>query len=69
MSSTRILGVTGQGLFYTGGVPELGPWAGWYAGSGQAGTSNSKETKALVAINRIHHEARRLSYIELPVRK
>jgi len=31
-----IPGVTGQGLFYTGGVPELGPWAGWYAGSGHA---------------------------------
>ena len=29
-----IPGVSTQGLFYKGGVPQLGPWAGWYAGSG-----------------------------------
>lgn len=29
-----IPGVGTQGLFYKGGVPQLGPWAGWYAGSG-----------------------------------
>ena len=31
-----IPGVTSQGLFYKGGVPQLGPWAGWYVGSGHA---------------------------------
>ena len=31
-----IPGVSSQGLFYKGGVPQLGPWAGWYAGSGHA---------------------------------
>jgi len=29
-----IPGVSSQGLFYKGGVPQLGPWAGWYVGSG-----------------------------------
>ncbi len=29
-----IPGVSTQGLFYKGGVPQLGPWAGWYAGFG-----------------------------------
>ena len=29
-----IPGVAGHGLFHTGGVPELGPWAGWYAIAG-----------------------------------
>lgn len=31
-----IPGVSSQGLFYKGGVPQLGPWAGWYVGSGHA---------------------------------
>jgi putative CocE/NonD family hydrolase len=30
-----IPGVASQGLFYKGGVPQLGPWAGWYAEYGQ----------------------------------
>ncbi len=31
-----IPGVSSQGLWYKGGVPQLGPWAGWYVGSGHA---------------------------------
>jgi predicted acyl esterase len=31
-----IPGVSSQGLFYKGGVPQVGPWAGWYVDFGHA---------------------------------
>ncbi len=36
-------GVSSQGLFYKGGVPQMGPWVGWY---GLAGSTNRPKLPA-----------------------